>query len=138
MTTMRRLTLCLSLATAVARGQEFSGTGGFVSGNELLGWCTMLLRTVDTRAPTDEIEMIEGGKCSGYLMAIFDAHEVWSHVGMINNRRHCPPQQGLISGQLARIVVNYLRAHPESLHFNAVGAVANSYSQAFPCPPSSP
>ena len=44
----------------------------------------------------------------------------------------CIPN-GVKMGEIVKIVMNYLDAHPEQLHLSARNAVLDSISLAFPC-----
>ncbi|WP_413479705.1 Rap1a/Tai family immunity protein [Vibrio hibernica] len=44
----------------------------------------------------------------------------------------CPPQN-VNQGQISKIVANYLKAHPESLHKNADLLVVDALKSPFPC-----
>lgn len=46
----------------------------------------------------------------------------------------CPPAEGIPPSQVARIVVKFLREHPELLHMSAPVLVMRAMTEAFPCP----
>jgi Rap1a immunity proteins len=45
----------------------------------------------------------------------------------------CEPDDTITNGQALRVVVKFLRAHPELLHLPEVVLVVRAFSEAFPC-----
>ena len=83
----------------------------FVSGNQLLINCE------------DNLEYTEG-HCTGYVSGVFDNSIV------IN--KQCLPQNAT-SGQMIKVVVTYLKEHPERLTTSASVLVQAAINEAFPC-----
>jgi hypothetical protein len=69
------------------------------------------------------------GTCMGYLTAVMDA---LAGGGNVNGYRACIPPTADMN-QIVDIVKSFIRNHPEKRHFLAVGLVAASFSEAFPC-----
>ena len=122
---MRWLALCLVLVAGDAFGVEVSA---YASGNELLGWCKEAEKVADDGSGAP----VHAGQCYGYLKATHDGYATWRAWGHISSDRHCIPESVTV-GQLRRIVVKFLEAHPEQLHLLAGSLVLNAYQEAFPC-----
>ena len=50
----------------------------------------------------------------------------------------CPPERMITNADGARIVVDYLNAHPEQLHLDAGSLMFFAFQDAFPCKATSP
>lgn len=68
--------------------------------------------------------------CAGYMMGFSD---LASHVKIVPIAARCIPA-GSTADQLRRIVVKFLKDHPEELHFTGASLTDYALSQAFPCP----
>ncbi|MDP2134353.1 MAG: Rap1a/Tai family immunity protein [Sulfuritalea sp.] len=103
----------------------------------LVAFPLFLLAVLDARALTSR-EMLEewcsggsaaaAGRCFGYLLAAEDALSAHSLEGV----RACLP--GDISlQQQHRILIEWMRAHPEARSATALGLVARAYAESYPC-----
>jgi len=90
---------------------------GFDTGNDLLRYCSKHVTNP-----------FYNGLCSGYTIAIADVMVIDSVAGF----RACFPAT-VTRGRLLEVSMQYLRAHPEQLHYTAVCLVAAALSEAFPC-----
>ena len=101
----------LLLAAAGARADIFDG-------KELISRCTS--QRID-----------EVNTCVGYLAGIADsdrAAPAWRSTKSL----FCVPQ-GVTTGQLRKVLVDYVGQHPEQMEFNAAILVGNAFIEAFPC-----
>lgn len=73
---------------------------------------------------------VAAGRCLGYLLAAEDALAGNSIDGV---RACLPPDIGL--AEQHRIVMDWLRAHPEAGARTAMGLVARAYAERYPCLP---
>jgi len=91
----------------------------FYKGSTLLGLC--------------ESDLGQAGDiCGGYIASIYDAHNAFVAWNDPSKRQWCIGSATTI-GELRRVVIKYMQAHPENLHQTASSLVANAFIQAFPC-----
>jgi len=82
----------------------------------------------------DDREGLKKALCcigSGYIQGIADAHEQFVSWGIME-RKWCMPK-GIETAQLIRVVMKYLREHPQDLHLSAGDLTAAALRAAFPC-----
>jgi hypothetical protein len=82
----------------------------------------------DARAPTDKIEAVKVGECSGAIDAIFMLRRA-----LDRSIRFCPPPR-VNPGQNVKIVVKYLDDHPEQMNDDFTLLVVRAFNQVWPCP----
>ena len=73
----------------------------------------------------------EVNTCVGYLAGIADsdrAAPAWRSTKSL----FCIPQ-GVTTGQLRKVLLDYVEQHPEQMEFNAAILVGNAFIEAFPC-----
>lgn len=99
-------------------------------GMQLLRACTAALDQVDRKGVAAD-QMVQGIWCMGYLSGLLDGLAVMSWKG--GAIRVCMPERGVENEQALRIVVKYLREHPESLHESARSLAVSAIAEAFPC-----
>lgn len=117
-----RLTLLLLLLLALL----FSSNARAISGNELLERCDVLEQR--RAAPASE------GFCYGYAAGALDGWLVAQATKPGAPRVICVPADAKITmRQIGLIALQYLKAHPASLHENAENLVLASMILAFPC-----
>ena len=69
-----------------------------------------------------------------YLSGFLDGHELAASTFESRYKRvMCPPKGGIENEQVVRIVVKYLREHPEELHATDRVSVFIALARAFPC-----
>lgn len=110
--------LCLVVGQAWAETQPFLS---FRTGNDVLNYCTA------------DRETQQYGYCVGYVASAIDTHTTWwASWMMLRKPMICMPR-GRTDGQLALIVVKYLKEHPEDLHRDGGWMVLSALMKAFPC-----
>ncbi len=77
------------------------------------------------------------GWCAGWVQAAIELtglNEAWREISTAKNSPtdFCTPE-GVTPAQGIRIVVKYLRDHPEHLHEDGMALTVASLSAAFPC-----
>ena len=112
-----RLTVLLLAAGLLWSGFAFSQqltapVVSFKTGNQLYEDCTAPLEN-----PRNTI-------CTAYVMGMVDA---------LTHAREICPSRGVTGGQLADIVTNYFRSHPEVRHLSAASEAELALQRAFPC-----
>ena len=130
---MRTITICflvfLSAACCLGRVRA--------DGNELLPKCAAVVSWLDKAGgATHDLDV---GYCSGFITAVLDVNELWK----LNDSAHslkddfkwhvCVPSEGIDIGQATRIVVKWLREHPQELHKPAGALVLAALQPVFPC-----
>jgi hypothetical protein len=130
----RRLTLIavvgLGLVAGFVKGEE-----GRADGNTLLQQCqaalAMAAPPAEGQSPEDAVmTMVRGSRCIGVLDGVSVTNKVFGEAYGV--RLFCEPE-GFLSFQAARLVVNYLKAHPEKLKIQEVVLVIAAMKDVFPC-----
>jgi hypothetical protein len=105
-------------------------------GNKLLANCNAAIATIDSPSATNVT--FGAGLCFGLMQGILHMSQMYQ-VHLVDNMRlerknilMCPPIS-VTNGQAARIVVKYLRDHPEELHNFDTFLAFNALADAFPC-----
>ena len=99
-----------------------ANSSGFYKGVRLLSYCTVV--------PDEHVGEHFFTSCRAYISAIADAISCTHGVGGFT----ASFPEGTSDEQLEGIVIKWLKAHPEKLHFAASGLVAAAFEEAFPCP----
>jgi hypothetical protein len=103
----------------------------FADGNELLKQCGTVVAFLDgAEADISKDGLVQF--CAGFMQGITQTNLVYQKV-LNNNAQFCLPTGGVTNGQAARIVVKYLRDHPEDLHRNEFVLAFWAFKEAFPC-----
>ncbi|MGD0905452.1 MAG: Rap1a/Tai family immunity protein [Terracidiphilus sp.] len=123
---LRSLTLLALVLCAVA---AFSVDEHYVDDNELLSKCSSTIKFLDNEKLSSS-EMQDAGWCLGYVNGVADGMEMATATGSIA-KLYCIPE-GVTTGQAVRVLVKWLRSHPEKLHQSRVLVVV-SWADAFPC-----
>jgi hypothetical protein len=99
----------------------------YISGNDLYPLCSATPENVpgDQQANAST----QWGFCRGYIAGVADILE----NGEVGGYRACIPAPTVEIGQLAEVVTNFLRDHPDERHLTAANNVAFALSEAFPC-----
>lgn len=147
------VTLMLSGAVAPANVPQESKFQFPKDGNGLLEFCGEVVNMLDSPPPQiDAVREMKFGWCVGYLQATQDRILNWRITGSIQVMAYkqdgkpapshmwadedfvstCIPDEASV-GQLARVVVKWLRDHPEKLHELKSFLVMEALKEAFPC-----
>jgi hypothetical protein len=94
----------------------------FNTGSELLEKC---------EAYGNKTNVAKGNTCAGYVEGIDDVHTAFNGWKQIDKNWYI--SEGMVTSQLVRVVAKYLQEHPQNLHLEAGGTVANAFIEAFPC-----
>jgi|CZKR01.1.fsa_nt_gi hypothetical protein len=119
------LSCCLAFAfTTICSPQDSSS--GYMDGNDLLEKCDSASSSVDRT------------ECLGYVAGVMDAA-----VTMLNSLRaasstkvpamYCLPTGGIQLGQASRVILKWLKDHPEKQHLRGDLLIMMAMSDAFPC-----
>ena len=107
--------LITAVLIALINVSTYPAMASHVTGNELLEFC-------------ESKNLAEWGFCSGFVWGAADGHQLTSDESV----SFCSPEDAT-SDQMGRVVVKYLRDHPEKLHEYAVLLVAVALIEAWPC-----
>ncbi|MDH4869321.1 Rap1a/Tai family immunity protein [Pseudomonas sp. BN515] len=106
--------------------------GAMADGNQLLAQCQEAVRLADGGEMRDVKSFYEVGFCYGTLHGTLTTLDAVGRQ-MPQMQVVCRPEGVIPHIQLARIVVKYLKEHPEDLHAHeGVGAMI-AMTNAFPC-----
>lgn len=94
------------------------GSYGY-SGNTLLSFC-------DSENDTQAMG------CGSYILGVIDAYRALSSMHKPNINHICFPD-GVNRGQQNKVIVKYLKDHPEHLHYTAADTILAALNNAFPC-----
>lgn len=144
---MRSLILLLAALALAQPGRGDDGKNSFSTGNDFLPKCTPVLAGIDGApdaigpdSPFSEIfqEAFALGQCGGYVHGFTEGAYVRQILQGERGGSFCLPKGSIPSGQGLRIIIAYMKAHPERLHL-PIGALATlAYQEAFPCKPPKP
>jgi hypothetical protein len=110
--------LCLvivSLYSCAARAEKNVSNGNF-----MLPYCE---HYISNNYPYGVWE----GECGGIVSAL-----MYFGSSLEPSYKFCPPREAN-NGQAGRVVVNYMKQHPELLHLNFQGLAATALRTAWPC-----
>ena len=129
----RYLTCGMVLMALLLAGNAFG------DGNSLLAECTSaiaLVEKLNTRALTiDNFKnenFLGAGSCLGMMQGMKDMNKSYE-VLLSKKALFCTPESGVSNDQAARIVVKYLKEHPEKLHEKESLLAIEAFMEAFPC-----
>ena len=98
-------------------------------GNRLRSVCGAAVAFVDTQS-LQRLNSVDVGFCFGLMEGMMAMNQVYEY--RLKNALFCQPKD-ITSAQAARIVVKYLRDHPEELHQPGSILAYVALSKAFPC-----
>jgi len=111
---------------AIVSSFIFSSTA-HADGKSLLKQCTSAEKFINTNEITSEFDI---GMCFGLLQGVRNTMQILAVDGSI---KICMPKNGIDNGQATKVVVSYLKDHPESLDDNAVTLIMLAMIDAYPC-----
>jgi hypothetical protein len=102
-------------------------------GKKLLADCEAGINIADENVKSpDTSKSYGGGRCLGFLQGVIEMHEFYRVDRPKGDSLFCPPDDATYV-QYARIVVKYLRDHPEELHKDDFVLAVKALVVAFPC-----
>lgn len=120
---MKSWFMIMSTLMLLASGEAYA------DGNELLQQCELAQKNQNNFT---KAEFVQVARCLGYVEGVSMTLRTFS--SQINNHtRYCIPQAP--AGQFARVVVSYLKSHPENLHYDDFSLTFTALTTAFPCTP---
>ncbi len=123
------LTLLLGWMAPTHAANEFTG-------NNLQIACRSFVAMVYGTGQVSD-DGYDAGVCMGFLAGFPAGQEIQNYVGAgykstALNRGYCVPEAAN-KGQIAQVLVKYLNAHPEKLHYQPGVLMYLALAEAFPC-----
>jgi len=122
--------LAIALFAAIPASAE-------TTGNDVLKDCQTAIRFADNNgAPTSEL--FDSGWCIGWVSSALELtklHNEWTDFTKQKPTmmQFCLPASGVPVIQAVRVVVKYLKEHPEQLHEDGMGLTIAALKDSFPC-----
>lgn len=111
----------------------FTTNTSLADGNSLLTQCSVAIRFIDTgEAGNDLNDLLGMGNCLGMMQGVTGLNIIYE-VMLEKEALFCMPKTGIQNGQAARIVVKYLKNHPEKLHQKEIFLIVAAFQEAFTC-----
>ena len=107
------------------------------TGNDVLKNCQTAVRFADNNgAPTGEL--YDSGWCFGWVSAALELTKAYNEWSDFTKQKptllqFCLPDSGIPVIQAVRVVVKYLKEHPEQLHEDGMGLTVAALIDSFPC-----
>ena len=101
-------------------------------GNKLLKRCDAFVRALDGAKDLSNNELAGATYCAGLMQGITSLNLYYQLKSEINVF-FCLPKEGINNAQAARIVLKYLRDHPEKLHRSESTLAIAALMEMFPC-----
>lgn len=136
---MLRYLLCIIVVLSCAlSANSQEGRKPETDANDLLAYCGEVVNFLDSSRPSGEDVAV--GWCAGYIegtVALLRAMQILMGVEFSERMTKgpagiCIPDEVRVS-QVARIIVKYLREHPEELHQDKGGLTVVILRDAFAC-----
>jgi len=128
---MKRIkTIALLVLIGLFLLPSWSFADGDSDGNKLLSDCGQLIMLLDGQS-VDQSGSEGIAFCLGLLQGLLHMNQLYEHH-LKGAALFCSPT-GTTTGQAARIVVKYLRDHPEELHKRNSVLAFIALRNAFPC-----
>jgi hypothetical protein len=75
--------------------------------------------------------LFQQGQCLGYVVGIDDGWRI-AYDMQSQSQPYCAPD-GVTNGQLMRVLIKFIKDHPEKAHFQTRVLEVESFMDAFPC-----
>lgn len=107
---------------------------GANDGNDLLTNCNAALTAADHKETSSEDTtiLIRGSFCLGLMQGIKHLNRVYE-LKLKQDALFCLPESDISNEQAARIIVKYLKDHPEKLHLPDSFLAITAFINAYPC-----
>ena len=120
--------ITLSVLGGVARAFPFEAAD---KGHELLTRCNTAVDIAEGRITPTPTNAQDVGYCFGMMQGLRNLNQEYETL-LEGKALFCLPR-GINNGQAARVVVKYLKDHPEELHQPAVVLAITAFKDAYPC-----
>ena len=106
---------------------------GGVDGKELLQKCEPIEKLYDDPASLSSKEASGVVYCLGYLDSFMETFYFQVQAKIVPSVPYCMPEEELPKKEIARVVVDYLKKHPEELGKPAGYHIFMALREAYPC-----
>lgn len=127
MKTTLQLSLMVLLVSSVGFATNSKGASN-KTGNDLLPSCSLAVDAADNKGLSTP-QLMEAGNCLTYIEGFLDGYALGAVGG---SPIACLPEDVTV-GQVARIVVKWMKDHPEKLNDAAPVCVLAALYNSFPC-----
>ena len=110
-----------------------SNTAKGDDGYKLLKRCDSFVKALDGAKDLSNNELAGATDCAGFMQGITSLNMYYRLKGNVNVF-FCLPKDGVNNAQAARIVLQYLRDHPEKLHRSESTLTIAALMEMFSCP----
>ncbi len=124
-------TVCFCAMIFLAALFSFKPAPAGADGNMLLKACTAGLKVVNKEQNLSSKELVDSAYCAGLIQGITDLDRI--NKSSLGTSFFCPPENTINKAEATRIVVNYLRAHPEKRKQPESTLIIEALKEAFPC-----
>jgi len=125
---MRSLLTLILLWPVVSYGQV--GSEHFESsGNAFLRTCSVIEKEHSLTAG----DVMQQEACAAYVSGFVEGLSFATEGAETSSPIYCPPSEGPEAGQLVRIVLKYIRDHPETAHQRTYLLAGRALRGSFPC-----
>ena len=107
---------CFVLTLSLVSGVQASSSEAFLRANQLYSLCNSELK-------------LDNAVCEGYILGLNDS----MYSGHLSNVFQVCYPDGLTIEQLRLVLIKYMEAVPEKLHFVAEGVIAEGLATVFQC-----
>src|SRR3989304_2700449 len=106
---------------------------GALKGNDLLYICSQAQNVIEKGVTKDlsSSDALNFGLCLGFMDGIINTNQIYRFM-LGGVALFCEPPE-VTNKQAVRIVVKYLKDHPEELHNAQISAAITALAVAFPC-----
>jgi hypothetical protein len=116
------------IAAAVLMVGMMASGAAMADGNSLLTQCQQFIKAADRETDFDRGQ---AGMCVGFVEGVVSTTAFFSE-NLESEAKLCVPKNAT-NGQLARVVVKYLKDHPAKLNEGKTGLVWLAMRDAYPC-----
>jgi hypothetical protein len=116
-----------------------------LTGKDILEDCQVKIKQQASKAETiPSSEAFQVGACTGYIKGLDDMEIIYASIiaGPSGSEKevkkyslYCLPA-GTTNNQMAHVIVNYIKDHPDELTADANIVAVKAFRNAFPCPKS--
>jgi Rap1a immunity proteins len=102
------------------------------SGNAFLRHCSVVEKDYDLTSADKSNQMVCAAYVSGFVEGASAAITFGRSKGESPSSLYCT-DSGMEAGQLVRVVLKYIRSHPETAHLRTFVLVTRAFQAAYPC-----
>ena len=110
---------------------------GETTGNDVLNSCQTAVRYIDNNGEFTN-EHFDSGWCTGWIAGVLQLTKLHNERIIVTKEKStmlqfCVPDSGIPVIQAVRVVVKFLKEHPEQLNEDGMGLTIAALKSTFPC-----